>query len=191
MIKAVIFDFGGTVHGLNGKKLSEILSPILKRDKEEIRKITLPGVLEMSVNKMDENQLWEKLGSRVEGVWEEQMDCDLFFPVINLVVELKNAGILTVVLSNTIFPHANINRTRGWYDYFDKVFLSYEIGLRKPDIKAYEYVLKEINLSGTDCVFVDDLKENLVPARKLGMIAILATDPTNTVVEINKVIRKD
>jgi HAD superfamily hydrolase (TIGR01509 family) len=184
MIKAVIFDFGGTVHGLNGKKLSQILAPILKRDKEEIRKITLPGILAMSVNKMSEEELWKKLGRKVESVWEEQMECELFVPIINLVNDLKNKKILTIVLSNTIIPHANINKVRGWYGYFDKVFLSYEIGLRKPDIKAYEYVLNKINLKGEECIFVDDLEENLVPALELGMKVILAKNPSQTVLDI-------
>jgi epoxide hydrolase-like predicted phosphatase len=184
MIKAVIFDFGGTVHSLNGKKASEILAPILNRDREEIRKIIVPGLIAMSVSEMSEQEFFEKLGKSVPELWKIQMNSEIYKPIIELVGELKKMGIVTAVLSNTILPHSRIIRARGWYDFFDKVYLSYEIKLRKPNKEIYEYVLKDIGVTGEECIFVDDLEENLVPARELGMKVILAKDPSQTVKEV-------
>ena len=45
-------------------------------------------------------------------------------------------------MSNTIDIQAKGNELNGFYDLFDRVFLSNEIGLRKPDLNGYQYVLK-------------------------------------------------
>ena len=61
---------------------------------------------------------------------------------------------------------------KGFYDTFDNVFLSNEIGLIKPDMEKYKYVIKKLDTSPKKCVFIDDKILNLVPARELGMIVI-------------------
>ncbi|OGD09863.1 hypothetical protein A2397_04770 [Candidatus Amesbacteria bacterium RIFOXYB1_FULL_44_23] len=189
MIKAVIFDFGGVVHSLGKRKLSEILVERTNKKLEEIKPLLGPLLLEMSVKAINEDQFWEMLGGKTEGVWEEQMryDC-IHSPVVELVKKLKRKKITTAVLSNTIAPHAEILANRGWYKYFDRVFLSFEIGLRKPDIKAYEHVLKELGVTGEECIFIDDILENLGPAKSLGIKTVLATSPDQVVREVRELI---
>ncbi len=90
------------------------------------------------------------------------------------------------MLSNTIPPHAEFNRSQGWYDYFDKVYLSYEMGVRKPDIRAYEHVLRDQKLSGRECIMVDDIEENLIPAEGLGMQTVLAINPSQAARDVRE-----
>jgi putative hydrolase of the HAD superfamily len=52
------------------------------------------------------------------------------------------------------------------------MFLSYEIGLRKPDSNLYEHVLNEINLKADETIFVDDSRANIKGAEKLGINCI-------------------
>lgn len=54
-------------------------------------------------------------------------------------------------------------------EFFDKAYFSYEIGLRKPDADAYEYVLKENNLSAPATLFIDDSLANIEAAVRQGM----------------------
>lgn len=61
---------------------------------------------------------------------------------------------------------------QDWYNTFDNMFLSYEIGLRKPDATCYEYVLDEINLKAEETIFVDDSRANIKGAEKLGINCI-------------------
>ncbi|MCX6801394.1 MAG: HAD family phosphatase [Candidatus Diapherotrites archaeon] len=56
--------------------------------------------------------------------------------------------------------------------FFSKIFNSAEIGLRKPDMKFYEFALKELGVAPQKIVFIDDKEVNLVPAKKLGMNVI-------------------
>ena len=67
---------------------------------------------------------------------------------------------------------AKSNELRGFYDIFDNVFLSNEIGLIKPDIDKYKYVLKKLDAKPKQCLYIDDKIQNLVPARTLGMIVV-------------------
>ena len=53
--------------------------------------------------------------------------------VIALVSNLRKLGLKLAILSNTIEPHAKALRALGLYDGFDKVFLSHEVGMHKPD----------------------------------------------------------
>ncbi|GHU61949.1 hydrolase [Bacteroidia bacterium] len=54
---------------------------------------------------------------------------------------------------------------------FDQVFYSHEIGYRKPDAAAFEYVLKAANISAENTLFIDDLLPNVEAARKVGLEA--------------------
>ena len=58
-------------------------------------------------------------------------------------------------------------------DFFDKAYYSYEIGLRKPDLEAYEFVLKENNLTPSKTLFIDDSEPNVESAKKAGMQGVV------------------
>ena len=73
---------------------------------------------------------------------------------------------------NTYDIHAKSNELRGFYDNFDNVFLSNEIGLIKPDMDKYIYVLKKLGSKPKRCIFIDDKISNLIPAYELGIIVI-------------------
>ena len=57
--------------------------------------------------------------------------------------------------------------------HFEKVFVSSTIGLRKPDIPAFEYVVKEIGVPASSVLFFDDNLENIEGARAAGLKAEL------------------
>ena len=61
--------------------------------------------------------------------------------------------------------------------HFRKIFLSSRIGLRKPDAKAYDHVVKEIGVPASHIVFFDDLAENIEGAQARGLIAVHVTSP--------------
>jgi putative hydrolase of the HAD superfamily len=58
------------------------------------------------------------------------------------------------------------------------------VGLRKPDSRIYELVLRELEVEATAAVFLDDLGINLKPARALGMTTIKVTDPDVALAEL-------
>ena len=54
-------------------------------------------------------------------------------------------------------------------DYFEKMYLSYEMKLAKPDIRIFEAVLENSSLVPEETLFVDDSPVNLEAAQKLGI----------------------
>ncbi|MEA2829544.1 MAG: glucose-phosphatase [Bradyrhizobium sp.] len=61
--------------------------------------------------------------------------------------------------------------------HFREIFLSSEIGLRKPDAQAYDHVVKAIGVPASRIVFFDDLAENIDGARARGLTAVHVTTP--------------
>ena len=67
---------------------------------------------------------------------------------------------------------------------FEKFHLSHEIHLRKPNADIYEYVLEQDQLEFEETFFIDDTKENIVMAEKLG-IKVWNIDPkTEDIVDL-------
>jgi glucose-1-phosphatase len=77
------------------------------------------------------------------------------------------------LLSNTNALHIEFLRARYAFPrHVRGAILSHELGLRKPDAAIYRAALK---LSGTrpeETLFIDDLKENVAGAAKLGIRTI-------------------
>ena len=59
--------------------------------------------------------------------------------------------------------------------YFDGVYYSHLIRLRKPNADIYEYLLADAELVPEETVFIDDLEENIAAAERLGIRGVLKT----------------
>jgi epoxide hydrolase-like predicted phosphatase len=70
----------------------------------------------------------------------------------------------------------------GWratfpFDLFDVVIDSSQVGVRKPDPRIYEELIRQLNVPAEAIAFIDDLPENLPPAAQLGIRAVLFEGP--------------
>ena len=59
--------------------------------------------------------------------------------------------------------------------HFEKVFVSNELGERKPDASAFEMVCRDIGVAPANALFFDDTDENLDGARRVGLHAVKVT----------------
>lgn len=97
--------------------------------------------------------------------------------VIDIMNNLREQGHRVVVLSNT-----NALHTTFWpgeypqiYAAADRVYLSQEMGMRKPEARIYQRVLESEGFSAADAVFFDDNADNIAGANQLGITSILVT----------------
>ncbi len=68
------------------------------------------------------------------------------------------------------FEHmAGISFFSDFYQCFEKVYYSFEMGMRKPEPEIFNYILKKHDLSPKRTLFVDDKKENTDAAAALGI----------------------
>jgi putative hydrolase of the HAD superfamily len=79
------------------------------------------------------------------------------------------------LLSNTDSIHietfenkSGISFYSDFYQCFEKVYFSFEIGKRKPDPDSFKYLINKHELSPKRTLFVDDKKENTDSAAALG-----------------------
>ena len=77
------------------------------------------------------------------------------------------------ILSNQLKFRADYIKKTFELGFFDKVFFSNEIGLKKPSEEIFNFLLKKINQKPGNCLFVDDSPVNIAVAKKLGLNAIL------------------
>lgn len=197
MIKAVIFDLGGVVlknaMAVVYKKTSETFNIDLETLKNQARPLTR----EWQINKIPSEEFWKRLAATLKvdakslkDIWDKTF-AENSLPneeVMEIVKEIKERGYKVALLSNTVEPHENYNKKRGDFDLFPQVFLSNEIGMRKPDKNIYEYVAKAMGVKFEECVFIDDEEVNVEAARKLGIHAILFKNVTQLKEELEKVL---
>jgi len=60
---------------------------------------------------------------------------------------------------------------------FEKTYYSHFVGLRKPDQAIFKKVLSENGLKAEETLFIDDIAENLEPAKALGIQTYLMKAP--------------
>ena len=200
MIKAVIFDYDGVVK--KSQKFSLAIADLYKISVEEYEKFI--SQLKPIIEKFDkglvaEEKFWLEFSDAIGKTMPEECsekahkmyrDNFMFFAeVIDLIKKLKKQGFQLSILSN-MFPYqAEIVRENNEDALFDNVFISCERGLKKPDLEFYELVIKEINVSPQECLFIDDKEENLLPAEKLGMKIVLAKKPDQIVEDVWRIIK--
>jgi len=92
-----------------------------------------------------------------------------------LIKKLKNSHAI-YLLSNTNSIHIDAFKKKlgneKWLAFcklFDKMYLSHKLGLRKPDVKIFEYILKDQKLKAEEVFFIDDSLQHIVGAKKIGI----------------------
>lgn len=106
----------------------------------------------------------------------------LDFPLhrLELLKQLKSRYRL-FLLSNTNETHvrefeAHLLESRGYHNlepFFEKVYYSCRMGMRKPDTEIFDHVLKENKLVAEDTLFIDDTIHHVEGALKTGIRAHL------------------
>ena len=82
------------------------------------------------------------------------------------------------LLSNTNDIHWLFIRDRYPHvlGIFDRLIVSHEAGLEKPDPELYRSIIAESGFTPGEHLFIDDIEENVAGARAVGMDAVLHTD---------------
>ena len=89
--------------------------------------------------------------------------------MLDLVREVRSQC-ATALLTNNV-------REAGWraafpFELFDVVVDSSAVGVRKPDPRFYEELLRRLDRPPSEVVLIDDFEENLAPAAELGIATI-------------------
>jgi len=198
--KVFLFDFGNVFLNLD-----------LNATKDELLKL---GLTEFNSSMILQNQLYEQglvttaefidfykiyfpnaSSETLKNAWNKIL---LDFPLERLeFLEEFSKKHTCMLLSNINDMHLTYIKTNLGNEFynrfincFDKIYYSHLIHMRKPNKEIYEHVLLENDLKANQVFFIDDTKENIDAAKKLGYktwhIIPLADDVINLVQNINK-----
>jgi putative hydrolase of the HAD superfamily len=94
---------------------------------------------------------------------------------VELLRTARDAGVRTAMFTNELmdFQGREWVEAQDWFPLFDIVWDSSEVGVRKPDRQAYDLVLREVGLPGSECVFVDDNPRYIAAGQQVGMQCVL------------------
>ena len=73
--------------------------------------------------------------------------------------------------------------------FFDKVYLSHRVGLRKPGREIFQRILDENNLKPEDTLFIDDSPQHIATAKELGIQTIYLEKGMTIEKDVFKLVR--
>lgn len=198
MIKAVIFDWGGVIAPNPGGGWLGVLADMLDTTIQDL----LPhwhaaGYEDLSRGTIDETEFFRlfevslgmPLPNDVSRIWTDGSAFNPWPEMLTFIQNLKDEGFKVALLSNTVKPMSTVAKEKGLYDGFVPLILSDVVGSVKPELPIYQQVLDKLHLNAEECVYIDDLQKNLVPAEKLGMATVLASEnPRQTIALIEQAI---
>ena len=184
-IKAIIFDLGGVLlnidYDLTIKEFEKLgvfnsASYYSKSDQKKLFD-------DLETGKISEKEFIDSVKLKTNNASDNQIKYAWNKMLLNLPIErllfINNlmSKYQTFLLSNTNSIHiSNFKNSLAKHEWilfkssFNKIYFSYEIGMRKPSIKIFEYVLQENRLQAKNVLFIDDSIQHINAANKIGII---------------------
>lgn len=79
---------------------------------------------------------------------------------------------------------------RPFRTYFDKLYVSCELGLSKPNKEIYQFVIDDQKIKPEETIFVDDRQQNLTGASAVGMHTHFVSNNEHWMEDFNSIIKK-
>ncbi|MEQ8904375.1 HAD family phosphatase [Ekhidna sp.] len=200
-IDAIIFDFGNVLIDLDYPRVIKRFSEVAKKNTEEIEElvVTAPILQKFEMGMIGPDEFRAKFNSLLGTKMGERQFEDIWNSMLKSITKERMDKVLqigkrfdTFILSNTNMIHEiayeeMIMEETGrasLRDFVKEVYYSHEIGMRKPNLNCYNFVIDDIGLYASRMLFLDDRLENVEAAKKAGMKAIQIFDPDKQLNEI-------
>lgn len=198
MIKTIIFDFGNVFINLDIDEAAQRALTLFKADVFSDQTIANNNLYEQGlITTTDFIKFYRKkfptiTESEIIETWNSILKD---FPVNRLEflkTLSKEKKYTLILLSNTNELHINwvkehIPFYNEFKNCFDAFYLSYETQLRKPNTEIFQFALDQNNLVVEECLFIDDIKENIETASKLGFKTWNLNPTTEDVADLFKI----
>ncbi len=123
---------------------------------------------------------WRLVGADLGVVWSESRIQELWVAdytgwlsvepaTFDILSDLYDGGTRVALLSNAGFDFASPFRFSPMARFFERMFVSAELGMIKPDPRIYTEVARELGISPAEMVFIDNKQVNVAGAEALGI----------------------
>ncbi|MCH7736916.1 MAG: HAD family phosphatase [Chloroflexi bacterium] len=197
MAKIIIFDLGGVLVNLDWDKVCAALTRLSDQSYDAVMKEVRNGpVVESSMlGHLTPQEFHRSLCAKIHS----DIAFDLFVDIWNGLlsadedmasfVEELGADHRLVLASNTDATHFAFARENfSVMQAFDQFFLSFEMGLLKPDPAYFHHVLYGLWASPANCIFIDDRPDNVRAARNLGINGLVFESIDKLKLDLNAVL---
>lgn len=183
-MKALVFDLGAVLLNISYQKtIKEFEKLGVKNFQKQFSKAEQSGVFEQfekgEISEAEwivemQNLAGDLSAQAIKKAWNDML---LDFPEHRLwMLEELAEKYPIYLLSNTNITHIEYCRVHykspvDWNHFeglFDELFLSYEVGMRKPDHEIFLHVQTELGLAAKDIWYVDDSPQHVETALELG-----------------------
>jgi putative hydrolase of the HAD superfamily len=121
-----------------------------------------------------------------DGLLAKMFAASVFDEVMHdLMRAARRAGLHTALLSNSwgdIYPR------HLFPELFDAVVISAEVGMRKPEQRIFLLAAELLGLEPGECVFIDDIAENVAAARAAGLVGVLHRTAGETAEQLTELL---
>ncbi len=200
-IKNIIFDLGNTLVYFN---FGYFYSGIAEREKRlnavKFKKFIIENKLDVKLIKgrLKHRDLFKKLKRKFDlkigyndfiyfysDIFWVNESMKKFLEKISRVKKYK-----LYLLSNTDAPHINfIDNNFPFIKIIKNRVLSFRVNMAKPDKKIFKYTLDKFKLLPEETVLIDDMKDNILSAQKLGIKTIHYSRHRKFTSEFSKLIK--
>lgn len=184
-ITNLIFDFGSVLIDLDRQRCIDNFKQLGLHDADQLlgmfhqQGVFMQHEKGVITSAEFRDSIREKIGKEVtdqqiDAVWNSFL-LDIPSYKLDLLLRLREKYVV-YLLSNTneihwrwscehVFPY------RGFRveDYFEKIYLSYEMKMMKPDAEIFEAVLSDAGIAAEQTFFIDDSEANCLAASGLGI----------------------
>ena len=194
-IKNIVFDLGDVIINIDVPRAAQSFATLSGRETTEVIRLFEEGKVfrqfetgqldapgfRAHVRQLLDNSGWED--AEIDTAWNSLL-LDLPADRVELLKQLGKKYRL-FLLSNTSSIHIEaINKilhqasgVSNLDDLFEKIFLSYEMGIMKPHPDIYQRVLEEAGIRAEETLFLDDNADNIRAASALGIQTIHVQKP--------------
>lgn len=190
-VKNIVFDLGGVLITLDrAEAVNRFEKAGLKNAAELLNAYHQKGIfLELEEGKLSQEEFYEAVRKEAgKFISNETIDYgwmgflkEMPEYKLTLLDELRKRGYRIYLLSNTnpvimswAFSSAFSPQGKSINEYFDKLYLSYQIGYTKPHPEIYHFMFNDSGMIPSETLFIDDGIENVKIGEKLGMKTYLA-----------------
>ena len=182
-IKAIVFDLGNVLVDFDHMLASKKLASFSTKSAEEIYDLFFDSVLisEFEEGRLNPEEFFlrvkDEIGLKIGyeeflPIWE-----DIFFvtdknkQTHQIAAFLKKRFSVNLLSNINVLHYLYLKSKFDIFNIFDKVFLSYELNLRKPNPLIYQRILRVIGRSAQEVFYTDDRPDLVESARIQGIQA--------------------
>lgn len=202
-INNLIFDLGGVIIDLDFQAVYEAFASLARLSVDEVQARIHgftqfinyeKGLISSGEFRDQVRDLFQLTSSdqEIDNAW-----CEILAGIPQVRLELLNKlrhRYRIFALSNTNDIHARkfnsiiedaLDNATLFTDHFEKLYLSHELKMRKPEAEIYRLVLEDQGIAAQETLFIDDTLENIQGAQALGIQTLHLENPDHLITFFN------